>query len=264
VFNVYYHSSGDMKELEDESVGIVVTSPPYFQMRGDHSTDSYSEYLKDMDKIVKETWRVMKYGRIMAVVISNYLLDSKMYPVAFDYYNLCINGGFAFVEDIIWTKYANNCQKRGGVILQHPHPGYYYPNPQHEHIFIFSKGEYSRKRCGDEIIPNSILRGNLNDVWLINTIAVTGRVKDSKGNSHSSEYPIEIPRRLIWLYSCKDDLVLDTFLGSGTTIKAAEEIGRDSVGYEKLTVNEKGVNYKEIINKKIQKGQLRINDFQNL
>ena len=247
-----------MFELDDASVDMVVTSPPYFQMRGDHEVDGYESYLDNMNNIIKETWRVMKYGRVYAVIISNYLLNGKTYPVAFDYYNLCAKNGFALLEDIIWEKYVNSTVKRGGTILQHPHPGYFFPNPKHEYIFIMSKGKYSRKRCTDEVIPNSIIRDSLDDVWLINAIGHNSRVKDSKGNCHSSEFPIEIPRKLIWLYSCKGDLILDTFLGSGTTIKAAEEAGRNSVGYELLKVNGKGVNYEEIINKKTMKGQKKI------
>jgi len=151
-----------------------------------------------------------------------------------------IENGFRYRDRIVWVKPKGymRISRRSGVVLRNPYPMYFYPDNIQESIIIFQKGKfdygYARKldREVREASRIDTCQYNRNEwhltVWNItNVLPVQGRVEEG-----IAAFPEEIPRRLISLFSYVGETVLDPFLGSGTTVKVAREMGRNSWGYE--------------------------------
>lgn len=248
MYQFYCHSSEEMPELDDGSVALTVTSPPYWNSidYDRHSRDSgqwyrtrqyregfeeYEEYLDFCRRAFAEVLRVTKPGGFCAVVIGTVLFKSKHYPVPFDFTAQLEDIGWEFHQDIIWHKTTAGV-RRAGLAIQKPYPGYFYPNIMTEYILVFRKpGEPIYKnndgpREDSEIpIDQVFTMDTANNVWHI--APVPPNVID-----HPCPFPEEIPYRLIMLYSYKGDLILDPFLGSGQTSKVALALGRRIVGYD--------------------------------
>jgi DNA modification methylase len=236
---VIFGDSQKMTELDDNSVHLVVTSPPYFNAPFDYPDlfASYEDFLSLMKKSAKELKRVLDKGRIAAFVVDDTLIDGRKYPVVADIIKLFINEGFRYRERITWVKPEGyiRISRRSGVILQHPYPMYYYPDNLQESILIFQNGKFDYKSIPKELKNES--RVDIEEfqknkwylsVWNItNVLPINNRLE--KG---IAAFPEEIPYRLIKLFSYKDETVLDPFMGSGTTLKVARRLGRNSVGYE--------------------------------
>jgi len=151
-----------------------------------------------------------------------------------------LDAGFRYRDRIVWVKPKGyvRISRRSGVVIQHPYPMYYYPDNIHESILIFQKGrfDYSHLR---ELDPKSISKSKIsiddyhNQEWYLTVWNITNvlplRERLEKG---IAAFPEEIPKRLIKLFSFHGETVLDPFLGSGTTMRVAQELGRNSWGYE--------------------------------
>lgn len=243
------HSSESMPELEDASVALTVTSPPYWNAidYDVHATDEsqfyrsrsyhqgfsdYLDYCNWLERIFKEVWRVTKPGGFCSIVIGTVLLEGKLYPVPFDMVSRLVQKDWEFHQDIIWHKCTAGV-KRAGIAIQNPYPGYFYPNIMNEYILIF------RKR-GPKIYKNRDLEEKTDARYPVNRLFTM----DTANNiwhiapipphflDHPTPFPEEIPYRLISLYSYPGDLILDPFLGSGQTTKVAKFLNRQFVGYE--------------------------------
>ena len=247
-YRFYARSSEKMPEIEDGSVALTVTSPPYWNAidYDRHSADStqwyrtreysegfveYEEYLDFCERVFTETLRATKPGGFLAVVIGTVLWQKRHYPVPHDLTARLSRAGWEFHQDIIWHKTTAGV-KRAGVTIQHPYPGYFYPNIMTEYILVFRKpGAPIYKSVNgakeDSEFPIDRLFTNelANNVWHI--APVPPRTLD-----HPCPFPEEIPDRLVKLYSFVGDLVLDPFLGSGQTAKAAIANYRLAVGYD--------------------------------
>jgi DNA modification methylase len=240
-FHLYNRDCRDMSMIEDNSVDLVVTSPPYYSAKDYGSGKekgeigagvSYKEYLEDMDKVFRNCYRVLKSGRFMVINISNILVDTVTIPVPYDYMNILRN-----IEDLyysecpIWTKPEGMLnQKRAGGFIHNPYPRRIHMNRLYEHIFIFRKGkqDISFTQSDDKMLKDNRLEKNkeyLTDVWYFPCASAS----DEK---HPAPYPIELPRRCIVLYSFKGEVVLDPFNGSGTTGLACKEEGRSYIGFD--------------------------------
>jgi site-specific DNA-methyltransferase (adenine-specific) len=182
--------------------------------------------------IFNEVRRVTKPGGFCAVVIGTVLLKSKHYPVPFDTVSRLVQSGWEFHQDIIWHKCTAGI-KRAGVTIQKPYPGYCYPNIMTEYILVFRKpGEpiyqhrtATQKTDAEYPINRVFTMDVANNVWHI--APVPPDVID-----HPCPFPEEIPFRLITMYSYPGELVLDPFAGSGQTLKVANALNRNYVGYE--------------------------------
>jgi DNA modification methylase len=236
---VIFGDSKDMHELKDNSVHLVVTSPPYFNAPFDYPGmfKDYKEFLTLMKNSAKELKRVLDKGRIAAFVVDDTLIKGKKYPVVADITRIFIDQGFKYRERIMWVKPEGyiRISRRSGVLLQHPYPMYYYPDNLQESILIFQNGEFdyktiSQKRREESEINIKEFQKNkwFLSVWNITNVLPTNN-RLEKG---IAAFPEEIPYRLIKLYSYKGETILDPFMGSGTTLKVAEELGRNSIGYE--------------------------------
>ncbi len=214
----------DMHQLPDHCVHLVVTSPPY-NVAKEYDTDlSLQEYLDLLNEVFSETYRVLVNGGRACINIAN--LGRKPYiPLSDHISKMMMDIGFFMRGEIIWYKGA-----RAGVSMAW---GSWKSaaNPvlrdTHEYILVFSKGDFSRKKQDGK--ENTITKEQFMEwtksVWHMNT-------ESAKKVGHPAPFPIELPHRLIQLYTFSGDIVLDPFMGSGTTAIAALQDGRKYVGYE--------------------------------
>ena len=231
-----------MPEIPDASVHLMVTSPPYYNAPFDYPGlfKIYNEFLDLMRDVSRELYRVLVPGRVACFVTDDMLVDGVKYPVVADVTRLMMEAGFRYRDRIVWVKPKGyvRISRRSGVVLQHPYPMYYYPDNIQESILIFQKGKfdysYLRKLARQRLEKSRVDVREYNDedwyltVWNItNVLPFKGRAEEG-----IAAFPEEIPRRLLKLYSFVGETVLDPFAGSGTTLKVAKELGRNSLGFE--------------------------------
>jgi len=136
----------DMNEIEDSSIQLIVTSPPYYNAPFDYDGlfTSYEQYLGVIRRFAKESFRVLSEGRIVALNIDDMLVNGTKYPIVSDATKIFQDAGFRYRDRIIWKKPDGylRISKRSGVILQNPFPMYYYPDNLLESIIIFQKGKF--------------------------------------------------------------------------------------------------------------------------
>ena len=235
----------NMAEVEDSSIQLIVTSPPYFNVK-DYgienigSINEYETYLKMMYQVFKECHRVLEDGRYFCVNICDVISGTKKYPIPCHYVGLLQKAGFEYRDDIIWkkpsggSKFSSGAMKRFGVFVQHPYPMYYYPNNIYEHILVFRKGKFDYKKISNEEKKAAKLDFEYakchwnTDIWEMNPETKNMHTKDT----HPAMFPEELPEALLKLYTYEGETVLDPFLGSGTTSKVARIMNRNSIGYE--------------------------------
>jgi DNA modification methylase len=234
-----FGDSEDMKELQDGSVHLVVTSPPYFNAPFDYPGlfESYGTYLNKMRKITKELKRVMAQGKIICIVCDDTLINGEKYPVVADLTKICIEEGFTYRDKIIWIKPEGyiRISRRSGVVLQHPYPMYFYPDNIQETILIFQNGKFDYKSIQDDVKEQSKIEipEYQKEKWYLTTWNITNVLPlKNRLESGIAAFPDQIPYRLIKLFSYVGEVVLDPFMGSGTTNKVASILKRNSVGYE--------------------------------
>lgn len=234
--------SQDMPEIEDESIHLVVTSPPYFNAPFDYKDlyNSYDDYLTKMSLISIEIFRVIQTGRIAVIVIDDMLVNGEKFPIVADITKVYQAAGFRYRDRIIWKKPNGyiRISRRSGVILQNPYPMYYYPDNLTETILIFQKGKFDYRAINEDIRQKSKIdvKEFKQNKWFMSHWEITN-VLPIKRNSLSkgiSAFPDEIPYRIIKLFSYEGETVLDPFVGSGTTMKIANALNRNSIGIEIL------------------------------
>lgn len=244
---LYVGDSLSMPELTAGEVSLTVTSPPYWNAIDYHrhasdpkrwyrtrsyGPENYEDYLNWLQRAFREVHRVTKPGGYLCVVIGTVLFRGRHYPVPHDLSSRLSRSDWEFVQDIIWHKTTAGV-RRAGVFIQKPYPGYFHPNIMTEYILVFRKPgpPIYRGRTEDELtkarveITDVFTRDVANNVWHI--APVPPGVLD-----HPCPFPEEIPYRLIQLYSYPGEVVLDPFLGSGSTAKVALHLGRSAVGYD--------------------------------
>jgi site-specific DNA-methyltransferase (adenine-specific) len=242
VHRVVFGDCRTMKEIPDESIQLTVTSPPYYNAPFDYAGmfSNYDEFLGLIQDLSRDLYRVSAPGRIACFVTDDMLVKSEKYPVVADITRLMLQAGFRYRDRIVWVKPKGyvRISRRSGVVIQHPYPMYYYPDNIQESILIFQKGRfdysYVRELPSKTLEKSKIPISDYNDhewhltVWKITNVLPLGD-RLEKG---IAAFPEEIPKRLIKLFSFHGETILDPFLGSGTTMKVAQELGRNSWGYE--------------------------------
>lgn len=235
---VIFGNCRSMREIPDSSVQLMVTSPPYFNAPFDYKDlfPDYNTYLQTLLDFATETYRVLAPGRIAVVNIDDMLVDGKKYPIVADATRLFMMAGFTYRDRIVWKKPDGylRISRRSGVLLQNPYPMYYYPDNLLEGILIFQKGKFDYRSISKQIRDESKVdtKRFQDDKWFMTLWEMTNVLPGSVLEKDIAAYPDELPRRIITLFSYKYETVLDPFLGSGTTMKVARELGRNSIGIE--------------------------------
>lgn len=223
VNRIYAADSRNMAALPDNCVHLMVTSPPYNvgkEYDEDLSLDDFRELLRS---VFAETYRVLAPGGRACINIAN--VGRRPYLPLHSYIiQDMLDLGFLMRGEIIWDKGASAGGSTAWGSWMSP------TNPTlrdvHEYILVFNKGTFRREKNGREA---TITR----DDFLELTKSVWSFPSESARKvGHPAPFPVELPRRLIELYTFKGDLVLDPFCGSGSTCIAALMTGRRYVGYD--------------------------------
>ena len=216
-------SSESMNGLPDNSVHLMVTSPPYNAKKEYDADLSLSEYLDLLDRVWQETYRVLVPGGRVCINIAN--LGRKPYlPLHSLIIEQMLSIGYLMRGEIIWDKAASASPSTAwGSWRSASNPVL---RDVHEYILVFSKEGFKRPREDRE---NTIQKEDFlawtKSVWQFQAV-------QARQVGHPAPFPIELPHRCIQLYTYKDDVVLDPFAGSGTTCVAAKQDGRHFIGYE--------------------------------
>ena len=237
---IIFGDSRGMSEVADNSVHLVVTSPPYWCIKdyahpGQIGYDqTYDEYLNDISQVLSECRRVLHPGCRTAVNIGDQYLRAaehgryRVQPIPADIIHLGREIGFDFMGNIIWEKISTTKTTGGGSWMG----SIYYPKDghityEHEYIILLRKeGRWPRPSA--EQREKSRLTKDQRSEWFRGI----WRIPPERQQEHVAMFPVEVPRRLVKMYSFYGETVLDPFLGSGTTTLAAEQEGRNSIGYE--------------------------------
>lgn len=212
-----------MTELPDGSVHLVITSPPYNVSKEYDADLTLEEYRSMLRRVFGEVGRVLAPGGRLCVNLAN--VGRKPYiPLHAYLAEDLISIGFAMRGEIIWNKSSSAGPSTAWGSWQSA------SNPTlrdvHEYILIFSKGDFTRRGGhGKSTITRDEFLEYTKSIW-------TFPAESARRIGHPAPFPLELPRRLIQLYSFEDDVVLDPFAGSGTTCLAAFKAGRQFVGYE--------------------------------
>ncbi len=228
-----------MEEIPDNKVHLMVTSPPYFNAPFDYKGlfKSYEQYLGVLRKFAQETYRVLQEGRIAVLNIDDMLINGEKFPITADATKIFLEVGFRYRDRIIWKKPDGylRISRRSGVILQNPYPMYFYPDNLLESIIIFQKG----KKFNYRSIPKEVRDASKIDKkefsdnkWYMTLWEMNNVLPGSLLEKNIAAFPEELPYRIIKLFSYKGETVLDPFVGSGTTMKVARDLGRNSIGIE--------------------------------
>ena len=241
---IFCKSSEGMQELPDNSVHLMVTSPPYNASKEYDQDLNLEEYLALLARVWRETYRVLAWGGRACINVAN--LGRKPYiPLHAMIIQQMAELGFQMRGEIIWNKAASASPSTAWGSWQSA------SNPVlrdvHEYILVFSKGAFNRDGAGRK---NTIAKEDFlewtKSVWSFPAIS-------ARKVGHPAPFPEELPRRLIHLYTFEGDVVLDPFVGSGTTCLAALAAGRVYVGYETSP------QYVQLAEKRLQ---MRIQDLQ--
>lgn len=223
VNSIIHSSSEDMKELPDNSVHLMITSPPYNVTKEYDDDLSLEEYLELLYVVWKETYRVLVPGGRACINIAN--LGRKPYLPLHSYIIEAMEKiGFLMRGEIIWNKAASASPSTAwGSWLSASNPVL---RDIHEYILVFSKGSFSRpgKNKTNTIEKEEFLEWT-KSVWTFSAVS-------AKKIGHPAPFPVELPHRLIKLYSFVGDIILDPFVGSGSTCIAALQNNRKYVGYD--------------------------------
>lgn len=242
---IFIKSSTNMEDITNNSIHLIITSPPYFNAKMYSKKPLYDdignihnldEWFDKISIVWKECFRVLQPGRKIFINIMNLPLRNDE-----GFRTLNLSGrtidvmekiGFVFKRDIIWHK-TNGVKAHFGT---YPYPGGILINNMHEFILEFNKpdkkgfnkyGHLTKEQKEASKLDKEFWLSLKNtDVWLM-------KPQNSGDNrSHVAPFPYELPYRIIKAYSFIGETVLDPFLGSGTTLKAAADLKRNGIGYE--------------------------------
>ena len=232
--------SRQMSELKDRSVHLIITSPPYWQLK-DYGTenqigfnDSYESYINHLNLVWSECYRVLHDGCRLCVNIGDQFARSvyygryKVIPIHAEIIKFCEIAGFDFMGQIIWQKATTMNTTGGGAVMgSFPHPRNGIVKLDFEYILLFKKQGNAPKPTQEQkensVMTNEEWNTYFNGHWYFN---------GAKQDQHLAMFPEELPARLIKMFSFPNETILDPFMGSGTTALAARKLNRNSIGYE--------------------------------
>lgn len=229
-----------MSEVENSSVHLVVTSPPYWQLK-DYGVkdqigfnDSYEEYINNLNLVWNESYRVLHPGCKLVVNIGDQFARSvyygryKVIPIRTEIIKFCETIGFDYMGSIIWQKKTTKNTTGGASIMgSYPYPRNGIVEIDYEFILIFKKPGIPPKVSKEIKEQSKITKDKWKEYfsghWYFNGV---------RQEKHLAMFPLELPKRIIEMFTFVGETVLDPFLGSGTTSLAAIKTNRNSIGYE--------------------------------
>ncbi len=254
---ILFQDARDLKDIPSESVDLVVTSPPYpmiemwdemFSHQNPGIQDAlacsdgmqaYALMHQILDAVWNEVFRVLKDGRFACINIGDATRTVNgnfcLYPNHARILTHLLNIGFSALPDILWRKQANTPNKFMGSGML---PAGAYVTLEHEYILIVRKGSKREFKTEDEKQNRreSALFWEERNIWYSDVwtdIKGTGqKLPSAMSRLRSAAFPYDLAYRLINMYSVKGDVILDPFLGTGTTTAAAMTSGRNSIGVE--------------------------------
>jgi len=246
-----------MDEIADNSIDLIVTSPPYPMIEmwdeifskqnsligealgSDNGNIAFELMHQELDKIWKEVYRVLKVGGFACINIGDATRTiNKNFTLYCNHSRIlqnCLQLGFNALPQILWRKQTNAPNKFMGSGML---PAGAYVTLEHEYILVLRKGKKRIFASKEEKLSRqrSAFFWEERNVWFSD---IWENLKGTKQNDidksireRSGAYPFELPYRIINMLSLKDDVVLDPFLGTGTTTVAAIVTGRNSIGIE--------------------------------
>lgn len=229
-----------MKEVPDESIHLIITSPPYWQLKdyGNEKqigfNDTYEDYINNLNLVWQECHRVLHKGCRLCINIGDQFARSvyygryKIIPIRTEIIKFCESIGFDYMGAIIWQK-VTTCNTTGGatVMGSYPYPRNGILKLDYEFILLFKK-HGNPPKVSKEIKERSRLTEEEWNKYFTGHWNFPGE----RQNRHLAMFPEELPKRLIKMFSFIGETVLDPFLGSGTTSLVAKNTGRNSIGYE--------------------------------
>lgn len=240
---LYHGDARNLEFIKDKSVHLVLTSPPYFNLKeyrcGKNQLgimDDYQEFVDELEKVWKESYRILVPGGRVVCVVGDVCLSRRKYgrhvvmPLHSDIAVTCRKIGFDNLNPILWHKISNACYEANtnSSILGKP----YEPNAiiknDMEYILMERKpGGYRRptlQQREESRIGKEDFQRWFSQIW-----EMPGA---STRNGHPAPFPLELATRLVRMFSFVGDIVVDPFCGSGTTMLAAMNTNRNSIGVE--------------------------------
>jgi len=236
---VIFGDSRKLNLISDSSVQLVITSPPYWQLKdygekqiGFH--DSYEEYINNLNLVWKECFRVLSPGCRLCINIGDQFARSvyygryKVIPIRTEIIRFCEALGMDYMGAVIWQKATTMNTTGGGAVMgSFPYPRNGILKMDYEFILIFKKlgdpPKVSKEQKEQSAMTNEEWNKYFSSHWNFN---------GAKQDEHIAMFPEELPKRLIKMFSFEGETVFDPFLGSGTTSFAARSLRRNSIGYE--------------------------------
>ena len=216
---VFEHSAERMSELPDNSIALMVTSPPYHVGKDYDSNASFAEYLELLEAVFAETYRVLQPGGRAVVNVAR----RPYVPLSHEVTARMLRIGFFMRAEVIWRKAkgaGGNCAWGSWRSPANP-----VVRDVHEYCLCFSKGRFDRVVKGATDVSAEDFMESTLSIWEIASESAS-RV------NHPAPFPVDLPKRFIQLYTYRDEWVLDPFMGSGTTAVAAVLTGRKWIGYD--------------------------------
>lgn len=241
--DIYIKDSRYMSDVKDESVNLIITSPPYWTLKDYNNgsqigfgSKSYDQYIENLNKVWRECVRVLTPDGKLCINIMPFLLTGKSARFERRETRLVLGDIENFMKEtnamyqfalFIWDKRK---VARFSSFGSYPYPANIFSTYPYEWITVFAK-KGKRFPVSKTIKERSKISHKIWEDWAINSIWEMQPARASK-EKHPAPFPDELPKRLITLYSFVGDTVLDPFLGTGTTAKAAIELERKAIGYE--------------------------------
>ena len=255
---IYFGDSRALNKIEDKSVQLIITSPPYWQLKDYGSNNqigfnnSYEEYINNLNLVWMECERILSEGCRLCINIGDQFARSvyygryKVVPIRTEIIRFCETLKMDYMGAIIWQKATTMNTSGGGAIMgSFPYPRNGILKIDYEFILIFKKLGNPPKPTLEQK-ENSIMTKEEWNQYFSSHWNFSG-VKQSE---HIAMFPEELPKRLIKMFSFSGETIFDPFLGSGTTTLAAKNLGRNSIGYE---INKE---FESIIKEKLNINQL--------
>ena len=255
---IYFGDSRKLNKIPDKSVQLIITSPPYWQLKDYGSNnqigfnDSYEEYINNLNLVWMECERILSEGCRLCINIGDQFSRSvyygryKVVPIRTEIIKFCEALKMDYMGAIIWQKATTMNTTGGGAVMgSFPYPRNGILKIDYEFILIFKKlgnpPKPTLEQKENSIMTKEEWNQYFSSHWNFNGV---------KQSEHIAMFPEELPKRLIKMFSFFGETIFDPFLGSGTTTLAAKNLGRNSIGYE---INKE---FEPIIKEKLNINQL--------